>query len=73
MAQDLNYYDTFIAVAPDTRATSGTEPTTAGSVARLQFEMPAGHPYSVTQEQVLFETSAAVSLTQLAAMRARRG
>lgn len=60
MVNDLNYYDTFISVAPDTKALTGTEPPASGSVARTQFEMLTEHPYSFTQEQVLFETSAAV-------------
>lgn len=60
MLHDLNYYDTFISVAADTRALGGTEPPANGSVARTQFEMLAEHPYAFTQEQVLFETSAAV-------------
>ncbi|MQA00201.1 MAG: hypothetical protein GEU80_12895 [Dehalococcoidia bacterium] len=56
---DLNYYDTLITVADDCRATESTVPVARGgkkTVAVLQYEMLEGHPYVLTQEDVLFES-----------------
>ncbi len=56
---DLNYYDTLIAVADDCPVEHGKVPTPRGgqpTVAVLQYEMLAGHPYVLTQEDVLFES-----------------
>jgi len=55
----LNYYRTLIAVADDCRATRGTVPAAAGgrkTVAVLQYELIAGAPFRLTQEDVLFES-----------------
>lgn len=62
MAQDLNYYDSFIAVAWDCPAGTGIEPKAGAklSVARAQFELVAPDPYRWTQEEVLVATSAAL-------------
>lgn len=62
MAHDLNYYDTFIAVAPDSSAPTGREPAEGAklSVARAQFELVAPEPYRWTQEDVLVATSGAL-------------
>ncbi len=52
-----NYRDTFLTVAPDTRAVAGVEPPLSGtgpSVARLTFEMIAEHPYVHTSDEVIF-------------------
>lgn len=56
---DLNYYQTLIAVADDCPVTSSVVPTARGAaktVAVLQYEMLAEHPYGLTQEDVLFES-----------------
>jgi hypothetical protein len=56
---DLNYLDTLIAVADDCPVTSGVVPTTRGgkkTVALLQYEMLAGRPHVLTQEDVVFES-----------------
>lgn len=62
MAQDLNYYDTFIAVARDCPAGTGNEPKPGPklSVARAQFEMLASDPYRWTQQDVLVASSGAL-------------
>jgi hypothetical protein len=57
--QDLNYYNTLIAVADDCRVDRGIVPLPkAGrkTVAVLQYEMIASAPYGHTQEDVLFES-----------------
>jgi Family of unknown function (DUF6157) len=56
---DLNYYRTLIAVADDCPVTSSVVPAARGAaktVAVLQYEMLAEHPYGLTQEDVLFES-----------------
>lgn len=55
----LNYYRTLIAVADDCRATRGTVPVATGgrkTVAVLQYELIAGSPFQLTQEDVLFQS-----------------
>jgi Family of unknown function (DUF6157) len=55
----MNYVDTFIAVAQDCAATRGVVPEPRNgrrTVAILQYEMIAEAPYTLTQEDVLFET-----------------
>jgi hypothetical protein len=57
MTTSTNYYDTFIEVAEDTKATSGTEPPLRGSkksVANYEFEMVHKHPYKYTSDDVFF-------------------
>jgi hypothetical protein len=61
MKSDINYYDTFIWVAGDCPADKGIVPQPKGqkkTVAVLQYEMIANHPYEFTQEDILFETFA---------------
>lgn len=56
-----NYFDTFIEVAPDTKATAGTKPPSKGdkkSIAEMQYEMIAEHPYQYTSDDVLFQVFA---------------
>ena len=53
----MNYYNTFIAVAPDTHATAGVvPPRRAGppTVAALEYELISSRPYRLTQEEVQF-------------------
>jgi hypothetical protein len=55
----MGYEDTLIRVADDCPATSGVVPAPRGgraTVAVLQYELITGQPYSLTQEDVLFET-----------------
>jgi hypothetical protein len=55
-----NYIDTFIAVAPDCRATVAEPPpvTAKPTVAALQFELLIEHPYELTSDDVLFAVHA---------------
>jgi hypothetical protein len=55
-----NYIDTFIAVAPDCRAVAGEAPpaTAKPTVATLQFELIAEHPYELTSDDVVFAVHA---------------
>lgn len=53
----MNYSSTFIAVAPDTKATAGTVPPAREnkpSIAQLEYELISAHPYEHTQEEVQF-------------------
>lgn len=55
----MNYVGTFIAVAEDCKVDYGKEPASRGSsktVAEIQFEMLRDHPFTYTQEDVLFES-----------------
>ncbi|MEV8267340.1 DUF6157 family protein [Microbacterium sp. NPDC076911] len=57
-----NYANTFIAVASDCKATTGEVPpvpATRPTVAALQFEFIAEHPYEMTSDEVLFAVYAA--------------
>ena len=52
-----NYYDTFIAIAPDCPVASAEVPTARGgrpTVAQLQYELIAAHPHELTSDDVLF-------------------
>lgn len=53
----MNYVSTFIAVAPDTAAKTGTAPferSDKKSIAQLEYELISGKPYTFTQEEVQF-------------------
>ena len=53
----MNYYNTFIAVAPDTSVKVGTIPverTGKKTVAILEYELVSAQPYTYTQEEVQF-------------------
>lgn len=53
----MNYINTFIAVSPDTKAKAGTVPLARGgkrSIAQIEYELIASHPYELTQEEVQF-------------------
>ncbi|QIS10103.1 DUF6157 family protein [Nocardia arthritidis] len=55
----MNYIGTFIAVADDCKVDYGKVPVARGpsrSVAQIQYEMLSEHPYTYTQEDVLFES-----------------
>lgn len=55
-----NYFDTFIEVAEDTKADSGTKPPTKEkkTVAEMQYEMIAKNPYEYTSDDVFFQVFA---------------
>ncbi|RUR03397.1 DUF6157 family protein [Labedella endophytica] len=55
-----NYIDTFISVAPDCRVARAEAPplTPKPSVAALQFELVAEHPYEMTSDEILFAVHA---------------
>ena len=55
----MNYADMFIAVADDSPTAHSIVPKESGgkkTVAVIQYEMLADHPYELTEEDVLFET-----------------
>jgi hypothetical protein len=55
----MSYVDTFIVVADDCPVNRSLVPKERGgkkTVAVIQYEMLAGHPYEYTQEDVLFHT-----------------
>lgn len=52
-----NYYNTFIEVAEDTKATCGTKPIPKGdtkTVAELQYDLIINNPYKFTSDDVIF-------------------
>lgn len=56
-----NYFETFIEVAPDTKATKGIAPIGRGNkktVAEMQYEMMAPNPYKFTSDEILFQVFA---------------
>jgi hypothetical protein len=53
----VNYFNTFIAVSPDTSAEFGTVPPERNrtkSIAVLEYELISSKPYKLTQEEVQF-------------------
>ena len=55
-----NYFDTFIEVAEDTKAETGTKPPTKDkkTVAEMQYELISKNPYKYTSDDVLFQVYA---------------
>lgn len=55
-----NYQDTFIEVAADTKAATGTKPPSKNkkTVAEMQFELIAKNPYQYTSDDILFQVFA---------------
>ncbi|WP_447641759.1 MULTISPECIES: DUF6157 family protein [Chitinophagaceae] len=51
-----NYFNTFIEVAEDTKATIGTRPPSRKSktIATMQYDLIAHHPYKYSSDDVLF-------------------
>ena len=71
----MNYYNTFIAVAPDTPVKVGTAPVArAGkkSVAVLEYELISAQPYTYTQEEVQFAVHVQRKAIPAAELRVRR-
>lgn len=72
-----NYINTFIAVAPDCRATIAEVPRISAekpTVAALQFELIAEHPYQMTSDEILFAvhaTRTGIATDELEAERER--
>lgn len=59
--KDINYYNTFIAVADDCPVSAGEIPQAKGGVKTvpvIQYEMISSSPYVYTQADVLFEVHA---------------
>jgi len=55
-----NYFDTFIEVAEDTKANSGTKPPAKQkkTVAEMQYEIIVDNPYKYTSDDVFFQVFA---------------
>ena len=56
-----NYLDTFIEVAEDTKAAYGIKPPSKGdkkTIAEMQYDLIAKHPYRYTSDEVLFQVFA---------------
>ncbi len=56
-----NYVDTFIEVSEDTKVSQGTVPPSKAdrkTVAEMQYELIANHPYGYTSDDVLFQVYA---------------
>lgn|SRR5690606_19279543 len=55
-----NYFDTFIEVAEDTKATYGKQPLTKDTitVAAMQYALLTNNPYIYTSDDVLFQVFA---------------
>ena len=56
-----NYFDTFIEVAEDTKALTGTIPSSKGdkpTIAQIQYALMSNHPYKYTSDEVLFRVFA---------------
>ena len=55
-----NYFDTLIEVAEDTKATTGIRPPSKAkpTVAQMQYDLIANHPYQFTSDDVLFQVYA---------------
>ncbi|MDO6391592.1 DUF6157 family protein [Pontibacter sp. BT731] len=56
-----NYFDTFIEVAEDTKAACGIKPPSKGekkTIAEMQYDRIAKHPYRYTSDEVLFQVFA---------------
>jgi hypothetical protein len=52
-----NYFNTFIEIAEDSRATSGEVPPQKGdakTIANIQFEMLKDKPYQLTSDDIVF-------------------
>ena len=59
MTHTTNNHDTFTSVAPDCPATTAEVPPERAtpSVARIQYEMLAGHPYEHTSDDVVWASN----------------
>lgn len=56
-----NYFNTFIEVADDTKATCGKMPESKSdkkTIAEMQYELLANHPYRYTSDDIIFKVFA---------------
>lgn len=55
-----NYFDTFIEVAEDTKADSGTKPPKKENktIAEMQYELISKNPYKFTSDDIFFQVFA---------------
>lgn len=55
-----DYFDTFIEVSEDTKATRGTKPPAKNqkTVAEMQYDLLAENPYKFTSDDILFQVFA---------------
>ena len=53
-----NYRNTLITVSPDTSADQARIPDRPGTIAALQYELLANHPYAMTSDDLIFEVHA---------------
>lgn len=56
--KDINYYQTFITVAPDCPAMEGTVPPLrkgGATKSRIEYDLLSSHPYTYTQEDLIYE------------------
>ncbi|MFM1653194.1 DUF6157 family protein [Brevibacillus sp. B_LB10_24] len=56
--KNINYYQTFITVAPDCPVSEGVvPPEKKGGVTkpRIEYELLSNHPYTFTQEELIYE------------------
>jgi len=71
----MNYINTFISVSPDTKAKAGSVPLARGSkrsIAQIEYEIIASHPYEFTQEEVQFSVHVERSGVTPAQLKAKR-
>ena len=72
---NINYYQTFIQVAPDSAAEAASAPIVKGdkkTIPAIEYEMLSAQPYVYTQEELLFEVNArhkGIPADELAARR----
>lgn len=53
-----NYFDTFIEVAEDTKASCGIIPQSKTTIAEMQYDLIANNPYLYTSDEVFFRVFA---------------
>ncbi|MED3574238.1 DUF6157 family protein [Cytobacillus praedii] len=56
--KDINYYQTFITVAPDCPSMEGTVPPLrkgGATKSRIEYDLLSNHPYTYTQEDLIYE------------------
>lgn len=56
-----NYFDTFIEVAEDTKASEGMQPISKGqkkTIAAIQYDLLAQNPYHYTSDDIIFQAFA---------------
>ena len=71
----MNYINTFIAVSPDTKAKVGSVPLARGgkrSIAQIEYELIASHPYELNQEEVQFSVHVERTGVKPAQLKAKR-